>query len=98
METRGRPAAPGWVTVVVRYAVAVFVYGTVVHLFQLATGGTHPYPDAPTWLAVYFVSLTLLDPLAAGLLAARRAEGLFLGCAVLLTDAIAAPTRPGSSK
>ncbi|RKR86152.1 hypothetical protein BDK92_0374 [Micromonospora pisi] len=73
----------------IRCAVAVFAYGTVVHLFQLASGGARPYPDVPTWLAVYFVSLTLFDPLAAGLLAARRAEGLSLGCAVLVTDAVA---------
>ena len=43
----------------------------------------------PTWLAVYFVSLTVLDPLAAALLVRRRRAGLVLGCAVLVTDAAA---------
>jgi hypothetical protein len=43
----------------------------------------------PIWLATYFISLTLLDPLAALLLWARRAIGLSLGILVLATDAAA---------
>ena len=43
----------------------------------------------PTWLAVYFVSLTVLDPVAAVLLLQRRRAGLMLGCVVLVTDAAA---------
>lgn len=57
------------------------------HLAQLIGSGFDPYPLAPGWLAAYFVSLTLLDPLAAVLLLQRRRAGLILGCAVLLTDA-----------
>jgi hypothetical protein len=68
-------------------AVTVFIYGTAVHVSQLAADGWPPYRGAPGWLAVYFVSLTLLDPLAAVLLAYRRRVGLVLGCAVLLSDA-----------
>jgi len=75
------------VRVVVAAAVAVFVYGTAVHLGQLAAGGWHPYRGLPGWLAGYFVALTVLDPVAAGLLACRRRAGLVLGCAVLLSDA-----------
>lgn len=59
------------------------------HVIHLATGGWPPYRWAPTWLAIYFTSLTLLDPLAASLLWARRAIGLYLGCFVLVTDAVA---------
>jgi hypothetical protein len=59
--------------------VAVFCYGAVLHLVQLATGGWDPYPRFPGWLAAYFVSLTVLDPLAAGLLWLRRRAGLALG-------------------
>jgi hypothetical protein len=70
-------------------AVAVFGYGTVVHVVQLATGGWDPYPLLPRWLAAYFLLLTVLDPLAATLLWLRRREGLVLGCAVLVTDAAA---------
>ena len=68
---------------------AVFSYGTVVHAAQLATRGWDPYPTLPGWLAAYFVSLTVFDPLAAAFLWLRRREGLALGCAVLVTDAAA---------
>lgn len=68
---------------------AVFGYGTVVHVVQLVAGGGDPYPSLPRWLAVYFVSLTVLDPLAAVLLLLRRRAGLLLGVVVLTTDAAA---------
>src|ERR687883_190097 len=67
--------------------VAILAYGTAVHLVQLATGGWPPYRWAPTGLAIYFTSLTVLDPLAAGLLWARRSLGLYLGAAVPVSDA-----------
>ena len=68
---------------------AVLAYGTVVHVSQLLAGGWDPYPSVPGWLAVYFVCLTVLDPLAAALLLLRRRAGLMLGCAVLVIDAVA---------
>lgn len=70
-------------------AVAVFGYGTVVHVVQCWPPGWDPYPLLPRWLAAYFLLLTVLDPLAATLLWLRRREGLVLGCAVLVTDAAA---------
>jgi len=77
----------------VRFTVAaeamVFAYGAAVHVIQLVAGGLRPYQWAPTWLAIYFTSLTLADPLAAALLWTRRASGLYLGGAVLVTDALA---------
>jgi hypothetical protein len=69
--------------------VLVFTYGTVVHLTQLLRGGLDPYPSMPTWLAAYFVSLTVLDPVTAILLGLRRLEGLVLASLVLVTDALA---------
>jgi hypothetical protein len=75
------------VRVVVGAAVAVFVYGTAVHLGQLAAGGWRSYRGLPGWLAGYFVSLTVLDAVAAVGLACRRRGGLLLGCAVLVSDA-----------
>jgi hypothetical protein len=75
------------VRVAVGGAVAVFAYGTAVHVGQLAAGGWPPYPAVPGWLAGYFVSLTALDPAAAVLLGFRRRAGLLLGCAVMLSDA-----------
>ena len=64
-------------------------YGGVVHVVQLTTGGWPPYQWAPSWLAIYFTSLTVLDPLAAFLLWARQTSGLCIGIAVLVTDAAA---------
>jgi len=69
--------------------VVVMGYGGAVHLVQVTTGNWPPYSWAPAWLAVYFSSLTMLDPLAALLLARRRAVGLYLVVLVLVTDAIA---------
>jgi hypothetical protein len=77
---------PRGVRAVVAVLVVVLGYGAAVHAVQLAGGG---YPWAPPWLAAYFVSLTLFDPLAAGLLWARRAGGWYLAVAVLVTDAVA---------
>jgi hypothetical protein len=88
----GRPrwrGAPRGVRVLVAVQAGVLAYGGVVHVVQLATGGWPPYAWAPAWLAVYFASLTLFDPLAAGLLLAWRASGLYLGSLVLVTDAAA---------
>ena len=86
-----RPATTGapWprlvrVKLLQRFLAAVLVYGGVVHVYQLATGG---YPWAPVWLAAYFTSLTLFAPLAAALLLLRRREGVWLAVAVFATDA-----------
>jgi hypothetical protein len=67
----------------------VLAYGGVVHLVQLAVGGWPPYRWAPAWLAIYFTSLTVLDPLAAWMLMRRRVTGLYLAAGVLVTDATA---------
>lgn len=83
---RGQPAP---LRVVVLLFVVALAYGTVVHLVQLVTSGGNPYPGLPTWLSAYFVSLTVLDPLAAVLLARRHRAGVVLTVAVLVTDATA---------
>ncbi len=76
-----------------RATVLVFVglltYGTAVHVFQLFASGGRPYPDVPALLSGYFISLTVLDPLAAVLLARRHRSGVALTVAVLVTDAAA---------
>ncbi len=80
---------PRAVRLVVGTEVLLLGYGAVVHIVQLVVGGFQPYPWAPTWLAVYFTSLTLADPLAAVLLWTRRVAGLYLGAVVFVTDALA---------
>ena len=89
MSCRGWRGVPRSIGAVVAFQTAVLSYGGVVHVVQLATGGWPPYQWAPTWLATYFTSLTLLDPLAATLLWARRATGLYLSILVFVTDAAA---------
>ncbi|MEU8257993.1 hypothetical protein AB0C06_27435 [Micromonospora inaquosa] len=80
---------PFAVRCVVAVAVLVFAYGTAVHVVQLLLPQFGPQLALPGWLTFYFTSLTVWDPLAALLLAARRVQGLVLGCAVLVTDAAA---------
>ncbi|MGC4760190.1 hypothetical protein [Micromonospora trifolii] len=89
MSTGRWSGVPLPVRCVVAVAVLVFAYGTSVHVVQLLLPQFRPQLALPGWLAFYFTSLTLWDPLAAVLLAARRVQGLVLGCAVLVTDAAA---------
>ena len=87
--TRRWETAPRAVRAAAVATVLVLAYGTVVHVVQLAVAGGDPYPDLPGWLRTYFVSLTVLDPLAALLLARRRRSGVVLAVAVLVSDAVA---------
>lgn len=70
-------------------AVAVFGYGTVVHVVQLCAGGVNAYAGLPGVLAGFFASLVVLDPLVAVLLALRLRAGWVLGTVVLVLDAAA---------
>ena len=79
---------PHAVQLIAGVQILVLSYGTVVHVVQLVAAGFQPYSWAPTWLAAYFTSLTLADPLAAWLLWAGRIAGLYLAAAVLVTDAV----------
>lgn len=81
--------APRSIRILVGVLIAVFAYGGLVHVVQLALGGWPPYSWAPGWLAAYFTSLVVLDPLAAVLLWTGRAGGLYLGIVILVTDALA---------
>lgn len=83
----GWNGAPRGARALVVVLVVVFLYGTAVHVLQLA--GVVPSPDVPAPLRAYFVALTVLDPLAAGLLAGARRSGVVLAPAVLVTDAAA---------
>jgi hypothetical protein len=78
---------PRSIRMIVLAEAAVLLYGGVVHVVQLAAGDRYGW--APTWLAIYFMALTVVDPLAAVLLLLRRRAGLYFGVAVLVTDAAA---------
>ena len=69
--------------------VVLLAYGTAVHVYELVRSGGDPHPHLPGWLAGYFVSLTVLDPLAAVLMARRRRSGVALAVTVFVTDAAA---------
>lgn len=69
--------------------VLLLVFGTCVHIVHLVQGGLDSYPTVSGWLAVYFLSVTVLDPLAALLLARRRLSGVVLAVVVFVTDAVA---------
>lgn len=66
--------------------VAGFAVGTVTHTLHLVNVGWIVFADAPTWMNVYWTTLTALDPLAAVLLIRRRPVGLALGAAIILSD------------
>src|SRR5512134_3384761 len=67
--------------------VGVFGYGTVVHVLQTATSGGQPYRGNPGLLAVFFVSLTVLDPFVAVGLARHRRWAVWSALLVLSLDA-----------
>lgn len=66
--------------------IAGFLIGTVTHVLELVAGGVETYGDFPPTLRVFWVSLTLLDPLAALLLLLKRRAGIALGLAIILSD------------
>lgn len=80
---------PRWLRGVVAALVLLLLCGTAVHLVQLVAAGGAPYPGLPWWLRACFVSLTVLDPLAALLLLRRCRTGVVLVVVVLVTDALA---------
>jgi hypothetical protein len=81
--------APQFIRVIVAVVVLLLAYGTVVHVVQLVSSGFDPYPGLPGWLRIYFVALTVLDPLAAVLLTRRHRSGVALATMVLVSDAVA---------
>lgn len=81
--------APRLIRVTVGGFVLLLAYGTVVHLLQLAASGFAPYAALPGCLRAYLTALTVLDPLAAVLLARRLRSGVVLTAAVLASDAAA---------
>ena len=77
-DTVGRIIQIAWV--------AGFLVGTSTHLLDLIAGGLDTYGGFPTGLRVYWISLTVLDPLTVLLLLLRRRAGVVLGLAVILSD------------
>lgn len=81
--------APQSVHIIVLAIVVLLAYGTAVHVVQLVAAGFKPYEGMPGWLRTYFIALTVLDPLAALLLARRRRSGVALAVVIFVSDAAA---------
>ncbi len=63
-----------------------FLIGTTSHVVDLVLGGTATYDQFHIGLRLFWVSLTLLDPLTAALLAFRRRAGIVLALVIILAD------------
>ena len=63
-----------------------FLVGTTSHVLDLAAGGLQTYAGFPTALRLFWISLTVLDPVTVVLLALRRRTGIVLALAVILVD------------
>ena len=63
-----------------------YLIGTTTHVVDLIIGGSNTYEAFPLGLRLFWMSLTLLDPLVVVLLMLRRRAGVVLGLAVILAD------------
>jgi hypothetical protein len=82
---------PAWARWVLVVDVIGFIDGTGAHIRWMLHGGIHAYAGAYPQVAiqVLFVSLVLLDPLAALLTGLVRREGVWLACVIMVADMIA---------
>jgi uncharacterized membrane protein len=80
---------PAWARWVLVIYVLGFLDGTGAHVRQLLHSGTHAYAGAQVAIQVLFVSLVLLDPLAALLTGLLRRAGVWLACLIMVADVIA---------
>ncbi|MFB2585846.1 hypothetical protein [Herbiconiux liukaitaii] len=63
-----------------------FLVGTTTHTADLIVGGVNAYSGFPLGVRLFWVSLTILDPVTAALIIFRRRSGIVLGIAVIVAD------------
>jgi len=63
-----------------------FLVGTTTHTADLILGGVNAYNDFPPGVRLFWVTLTILDPVTAALIIFRRRSGIVLGSAVIIAD------------
>jgi len=63
-----------------------FLVGTTTHAADLIVGGLNAYSAFPVGVRLFWVALTILDPVTAALIIFRRRSGILLGGAVILAD------------
>lgn len=66
--------------------IAGFLIGTTSHVLDLIAGGADTYGEFPLVLRMFWLSLTVLDPLTVLLLLLRKRAGIILGVVVILTE------------
>ncbi|MBD8536844.1 hypothetical protein [Plantibacter sp. CFBP 13570] len=63
-----------------------FLIGTTTHTADLILGGLDVYGGFPPGVRLFWVTLTVLDPITAVLIILRRRAGIVLGIAVIVAD------------
>lgn len=63
-----------------------FLVGTTTHILDLVLGGATVYAGFPDGVRVFWIALTVLDPLVVTLTVLRLRAGVVLGCAVMIAD------------
>jgi len=63
-----------------------FLIGTTTHTADLILGGLDVYGGFPPGVRLFWVTLTVLDPITAVLIVLRRRSGIVLGSAVMVAD------------
>lgn len=63
-----------------------FLVGTATHTIDVISGGTQTYADFPAGVRLFWLSLTILDPLTAALLLLRRRMGIIAALSVMTVD------------
>jgi hypothetical protein len=81
-----RRALPRSIRIVGLIWIAGFLVGTTTHIADLVLGGSDVYAGYPDAVRLFWVSLTVLDPLAVVLIAVRSRAGVVLGVLIMLAD------------
>ncbi|MEW2273657.1 hypothetical protein [Streptomyces griseofuscus] len=81
-------ALPPWARVILVVAIGGFLEGTGAHALDLARHGPYAYSSFAPPLQVFFIALTVLDPLVAVLLLCARPAGVLLAAVVMTADAL----------
>ena len=85
MPQRRAPSSDG-VARVLAVWVAGFSIGTIFHVIELLTQGSDVYGNMPDFVRVFWVSLTIVDPLVVILILLRLRAGIVLGGTVMVAD------------
>ncbi len=63
-----------------------FLVGTTTHMTDVIVGGVNVYSGFPPGVRLFWLALTIMDPVVVALIIFRRRSGIVLGCSVMLVD------------